>query len=245
MRERSIYAMGKYAGAWRGRLPVCPAVAASVAVHAAAVFVIGSATFFGRGVPASVDIQVTLADPGPSEAAVSPDVLSFSPVLPEPPPPPLAVVLPEPAPPQLDVPAPILSASDVVPPSPVVKSSVPEKPKPAVARAAAPAGNSGSAGGKASEGTRDARPLASRNAPPKYPDFARRNGWQGVVLVRVVVRPDGKVKAATLCRGSGYSVLDQAALEAVRRWLFQPKVAGGLAVESTVEVPVTFSLRKA
>lgn len=243
MWERSISGMGKCVGSWTDRLPVCPAVVVSVAVHAAAVFVVGSATFFGRVVPAGVDIQVTLADPGPREVAVSPDVLTFSPV--PPPPPPLAVVLPEPAPPQLDVPTPILSASDVVLPSPVAKSSVPEKPKPAVARAAAPAENSGSVGGKATEGTRDAHPLASRNAPPKYPDFARRNGWQGVVLVRVVVRPDGKVKAATLCRGSGYSVLDQAALDAVRRWLFQPKVAGGLAVESTVEVPVTFSLRKA
>lgn len=216
----------------------------SMVVHGAAVIAIGSATFFGRNVPASVEIQVTLADAGPRDPVVWPDVLSFSP------PPPESVapeVIPEEAaPPAVILPPPIVSASEVAPPSPAPKISVPEKPKPSLTRSSAPSEKkSGVAAGNGLEGGREARPLASRNAPPRYPDFARRQGWQGVVLVRVVVRPDGKVKAASLFRGSGYSVLDQAALEAVRRWLFQPKISGGLAVESTIEVPVTFSLRKA
>ncbi len=242
--ERPTSAKDKCIGSRKRRLAICPALVASVAVHAAAVFVIGSATFFGRGVPARVDIQVTLADAGPREPVVWPDVLSFSP---PPPKPVVPEVLPaEAARPDVALPTPIVSASEVAPPSPMPKSSVPDKPNPALTRSSAPSGKtSGVAAGKGAEGGREARPLASRNAPPRYPDFARRQGWQGVVLVRVVVRPDGKVKAASLFRGSGYSVLDQAALEAVRRWLFQPKISGGLAVESTIEVPVTFSLRKA
>lgn len=125
------------------------------------------------------------------------------------------------------------------------------QPKDAKAAASGKAGTSrptANAPGKAGLGGEngpDARPLASRNSPPRYPEMARRNGWQGIVLVRVTVLPDGRVRSASLFRGSGYAILDQSALDAVRRWIFQPKMSAGLAVESTIEVPVTFSLRKA
>jgi protein TonB len=151
------------------------------------------------------------------------------------------------APPQ---PAPITSRSAHVPAS---RPSAPVSAKPVNAVAtsreassptqkASPATRSG---GVAREGgSREARPLVARNAAPRYPEFARSKGWQGVVLVRVTVRPDGRAGAVVLYRSSGYSVLDAAALEAVHRWVFTPRLASGIPVESTIEVPVTFSLRR-
>ena len=41
---------------------------------------------------------------------------------------------------------------------------------------------------------------------------------------------------------SGYRILDNSALEAVRKWKFHPATIGGVKVSSTVKVPVRFTL---
>lgn len=88
-----------------------------------------------------------------------------------------------------------------------------------------------------------ARPNTPRNRPPAYPDTARRQGWEGRVMVRASVDPNGKVTAVSVAVSSGYGVLDQAALRAVKGWQFLPKSIGGTPTASIVEVPVNFSLR--
>jgi len=79
--------------------------------------------------------------------------------------------------------------------------------------------------------------------PPRYPMIARERGLEGVVLLSVLVRPDGRVEDARVATSSGTSVLDDAALAAVRTWVFAPATRGGRPVESIVEVPVKFALR--
>ena len=87
-------------------------------------------------------------------------------------------------------------------------------------------------------------PAAYRHAPPpRYPTMAREQGLEGVVVLSVLVRHDGRVDDARVAVSSGAIVLDQAALAAVRTWLFAPATRGGRAVESVVEVPVKFALR--
>ncbi|GAB4169163.1 MAG: hypothetical protein Fur0032_07620 [Terrimicrobiaceae bacterium] len=86
-------------------------------------------------------------------------------------------------------------------------------------------------------------PAVLRNSPPRYPEFARRKGWEGLVVVRIVVDPTGRPRSAKVQAGSGYGVLDQAALQTVKSWQFHPRVVGGIPVEGTVDVPVNFSLR--
>ena len=73
--------------------------------------------------------------------------------------------------------------------------------------------------------------------------LAREQGLEGVVVLSVLVRPDGRVEDARVASSSGAEVLDEAALGAVRTWLFTPATRGGRAVESIVEVPLTFALR--
>ena len=90
-------------------------------------------------------------------------------------------------------------------------------------------------------------PLNSRasyrsNPRPEYPEEARRQRQKGVVLVNVEVGADGHASEVRLAQSSGYRLLDQAALEAVRRWTFDPALVAGIPVSSQVEVPVRFSL---
>jgi TonB family protein len=87
-------------------------------------------------------------------------------------------------------------------------------------------------------------PAAYRHTPPpRYPMAAREQRLEGVVVLSVLVRPDGRVEDARVASSSGASVLDDAALAAVRTWLFAPATREGRPVESIVEVPVKFALR--
>ncbi len=80
------------------------------------------------------------------------------------------------------------------------------------------------------------------NPPPPYPLMARHNGYQGTVVVRVEVSVGGDCLQARVEKSSGYALLDQAALEAVKLWRFLPARRGNQTVAAWVEVPVTFRL---
>ncbi|RMD63666.1 MAG: energy transducer TonB [Alphaproteobacteria bacterium] len=82
----------------------------------------------------------------------------------------------------------------------------------------------------------------SSNPPPRYPYLARRRGQEGRVVLRVVVGADGRVHAIRVHRSSGYRLLDEAALDAVKRWHFTPARRGGVPVTGTLDVPISFRL---
>jgi protein TonB len=88
------------------------------------------------------------------------------------------------------------------------------------------------------------QPVVIRNTPPIYPETARRAGWEGRVTVRVEVSADGLPMSVALQKSSGYGVLDQAALRAVKGWRFQPRTIGGVTMAGTVDVPVNFTLSR-
>jgi protein TonB len=88
------------------------------------------------------------------------------------------------------------------------------------------------------------QPVVIRNTPPIYPETARRAGWEGRVTVRVEVSADGLPMSVALEKSSGYGVLDQAALRAVKTWRFQPRTMAGVAMAGTVDVPVNFTLSR-
>ena len=88
-----------------------------------------------------------------------------------------------------------------------------------------------------------ATPLYKRNPAPQYPRLAKRRGYQGTVLLEVLVNPQGRVDDLKVIRSSGYSVLDKAATSSVKDWLFEPGLRGDQAVEMWVRVPVRFKLQ--
>lgn len=108
----------------------------------------------------------------------------------------------------------------------------------------------GGADGTGGDGVGDGSSLAhadyAKNPPPAYPTAARRRAEQGIVTIRVLVGADGSVERAELAESSGYDLLDDAALHAVRaKWRFVPARSGGVTVESWVLVPIRFALTEA
>ena len=88
----------------------------------------------------------------------------------------------------------------------------------------------------------EARPAYRSNPSPKYPRIARIRGYQGNVLLDVLVNKYGKVDEVKIFRSSGYSVLDRAATSTVKQWLFEPGRIGEKKVDMWVRVPIRFEL---
>ncbi|MGH7802589.1 MAG: energy transducer TonB [Thermodesulfobacteriota bacterium] len=80
------------------------------------------------------------------------------------------------------------------------------------------------------------------NPKPKYPMIARRNGYEGAVLLRIWVLEDGKVGKIEIELSSGYVILDKSAIEAVTNWIFIPGKRNGVPFPSWVTVPIKFQL---
>ncbi|WP_378953667.1 energy transducer TonB [Pelosinus sp. sgz500959] len=77
---------------------------------------------------------------------------------------------------------------------------------------------------------------------PAYPYEARRAGWEGTVVIRILVGTDGSPSAVTVRTSSGYSVLDDAAAQGVKSWRFSPARQSDKPVESYYDVRVKFDL---
>ncbi|MDW8308492.1 MAG: energy transducer TonB [Verrucomicrobiales bacterium] len=70
---------------------------------------------------------------------------------------------------------------------------------------------------------------------PEYPPLALRLGYQGKVVLRIVVNPDGSVASVEIEKSSGYKILDNAALEHTRRHLRLKNPPGEVRVH-TLEI---------
>lgn len=83
----------------------------------------------------------------------------------------------------------------------------------------------------------------TRNRPPIYPSEAARHGQQGTVVVLIHVSPMGLAAGAQVMRGSGYPMLDKAALDAVLTWRFRPAIRDGRAIPFDMPMEFVFSSR--
>jgi protein TonB len=77
---------------------------------------------------------------------------------------------------------------------------------------------------------------------PQYPRAAARAGLSGWVRLQIVVNPDGSVRQARAIEAEPRCLFEAAAVTAAMRGRFRPRMADGVAVESTGEYTVTFSL---
>lgn len=88
-----------------------------------------------------------------------------------------------------------------------------------------------------------ARPLGGYQVRPRYPDSARRARIEGTTILKVRIGEHGLVQEIQVERSAGHHDLDRAAIEAVRRWRFEPARRGREPVSVWVLIPVTFELR--
>lgn len=83
------------------------------------------------------------------------------------------------------------------------------------------------------------------NPKPAYPARSIDLGEEGTVVLQAVISADGRVKSVQVKTSSGFPRLDRAALDAVRRWKFQPSRRGDTPVEGVAIIPMPFTLNKA
>lgn len=152
-----------------------------------------------------------------------------------------------PAPPPAPVARPRRVARPARPRAPVARVAEPSTPSGGEASAGAASGAGGASGGggdgSGGDGSGGARVAYGTNPLPPYPLVARRLGMEGLVLLDVLVGPDGQAAEVRVEKSSGFPVLDEAALTTVRRaWRFVPGRRGGKPIESRVTVPIRFRL---
>ena len=80
-----------------------------------------------------------------------------------------------------------------------------------------------------------------KNVPPVYPPIAQSARVQGVVIIEATIGADGKVKDAKVLRS--IPLLDQAALDAVKQWVFTPTLLNNVPVPVIMTVTVNFTLQ--
>jgi len=88
----------------------------------------------------------------------------------------------------------------------------------------------------------DQLPEPIRRVEPKYPDLAQQAQIEGMVVVNLLVAKDGRVQEVQLHPSIHVPMLDPAALDAARQWMFEPALRGGRPVAVWVAVPFRFRL---
>jgi periplasmic protein TonB len=113
--------------------------------------------------------------------------------------------------------------------SPGVMPGVPPSPPPAAVQKPLPIGG------------RIKEPAKVRHVPPVYPAIAQQARVEGIVIIEAIIGTDGRVQQARVLRSK--PLLDDAALAAVRQWVFTPTLLNGVPVPVIMTVTVNFRLR--
>jgi protein TonB len=212
------------------RTDIGAGIAVAVAMHIAVIFLLLRYEPARTALTHAVPLMVSLITPEtPKPEVVLPTPLPVKQISQKPrigPPQPVLAAAPE-APSTVSVPP----APPAAPPAPIESAPPPTAALPAV-QTVAPA--------PVVPPVFNANYL--NNPAPAYPALPRRQGHQGKVVLRVFVSSAGAADQVQIRNSSGYDLLDQAALNAVRRWRFVPARQGDQPIAAWVLVPITFTL---
>jgi TonB family protein len=84
-------------------------------------------------------------------------------------------------------------------------------------------------------------PKRTKSVPPHYPPEAQALGMRGIVILELVVGPDGKVVSARVTRS--VPPFDDAALSAAREWEYEITKVDGKPVSVILTVPIEFKMK--
>ena len=102
------------------------------------------------------------------------------------------------------------------------------------------------AGSSAAQGNRRSQ-SAPEQAPPAASDAPQESAGtvlEGSVLLEFTIAADGTTKDIVVVESSPPGVLDQAAVEALAKWRYKPKIENGQPVERRVETRIVFKLEE-
>ena len=85
-------------------------------------------------------------------------------------------------------------------------------------------------------------PKKIRDVAPVYPNIAKTAKIQGVVILEAQISPQGRVEGVKVLRS--IPTLDEAAVEAVKQWVYTPTLIDGVPVSVVMTVTVNFLLRE-
>ncbi len=85
-----------------------------------------------------------------------------------------------------------------------------------------------------------AQGLLVSKVPPQYPQEAKDQRIQGVVVMRVIIDKEGNVADIQLI--SGHPLLAPAAVDAVKQWKYKPYLLNQTPLEVNTQVTVNFTL---
>lgn len=88
----------------------------------------------------------------------------------------------------------------------------------------------------------DRMPVAVKRVKPVYPMDARRRGISGQVTLRLYVDAEGGVREVQVQAAEPVGVFEEKAVEAARKWRFEPAVFKGAPVGVWMTLPVRFAL---
>ncbi len=89
-------------------------------------------------------------------------------------------------------------------------------------------------------GGRIQEPRKLKGGPPAYPEAARDARIEGVVILEALINPQGRVAEVVVLRG--VPLLEEAAVDAVKQWVYIPTLMDGVPVPVLLTVTVRFAL---
>ena len=153
------------------------------------------------------------------------------------------VAAPAPTPQPQPLPSKVTTPTEVAQAAPVAPVSAPTAPTPpAPTRVEAPPAPAPVTAPSRTDVSIPASYSAS-NQKPIYPNMSKRLGEQGTVVLRVLVKADGSAGEVEVKSSSSYPRLDQAAIDAVKTWRFNPAKIDGKATDEWYQVPIPFKLQ--
>ena len=84
----------------------------------------------------------------------------------------------------------------------------------------------------------------TRYVPPQFPQVAQQRGIDGWVDLQFLVGTDGAVGDLKVVGAQPVGIFEQAALDAVRRWRYQPVVRDGHTVSQRARVRLRFAVQR-
>jgi protein TonB len=79
----------------------------------------------------------------------------------------------------------------------------------------------------------------------RYPPLARERGWEGVTVVKLAMGANGRIRDTAVLSSSGYEVLDQHAVEIVRKAAPITEITSALRNrEFSINIPVYFNIER-
>jgi TonB family protein len=122
----------------------------------------------------------------------------------------------------------VITVPGIQPPAPIAAA--------AIAAAKAPVAGRITVGGNVQAA------MIVTKVPPVYPDLAKRARVSGEVQLSAVIAKDGTVQQLNVVGGP--PLLIQAALDAVKQWVYQPTIVGGSPVEVETTIDINFTLNQ-